>query len=99
MDNRKLIEVVASEYVGFQYSNLKSIKEEVEELILKYGEDATIKIEDDYGDGWVIRLHHKRLENKAETRKRLSEEARIAELQKRREKKEFERLSKIFGNQ
>ena len=91
------------ESVGFE-GRLTWLREYVENLIEKYGESAYVKIEYVNEDSADYVVKYEREETEKEYTKRLKEEekqkaAQLLQQQKKEEKerKEFERLKKKFG--
>lgn len=87
---------------GFDCYSLKSVREEIDELIKEHGEDATLDIDmayEQYGNGSQYisySINKRRPETKVEASNRKKELAKRAADQEVRERKEFERLQKKF---
>jgi hypothetical protein len=86
---------VSEPVLGLDGNDLRYVKQQVEEWIKQYGEDATLEIEaqDRWGDNCIcIYIGHKREETEKEKAKRQKEEKQIEDGQRQH----YEALKKKF---
>jgi hypothetical protein len=86
---------VSEPVLGLDGNDLRYVKQQVEEWIKKYGEEATLEIEsqDRWGDNCIcIYISYKREEKEAEKVKRKKEEKRLEDSQRMA----YEALKKKF---
>lgn len=95
---RKIIEYAAIS-VDIEYGTIGSAIEELQRLAVNFGEDARIDwYEPPYTDNRYLYVYAKRPETDEEMQSRILQEERWEKMQETRDRAEFDRLQKKFGN-
>ncbi len=103
-EQRKIISAVVEEISPYNFdTNLQSIREQIDKLIAKYGQDARLDWDPnfyyDYDQNpsplYVLKVQ--RIENDAEFERRIEQEKKWQDERQERDRIEFERLNKLFG--
>lgn len=97
---KKMLHKQVDYLCGFSGSTLKDALKSITEMIEKYGEEATIDVEQEpYGNSFEINIYAGVLETDKEYEARLKSEQWYAERKAQRELEEFTRLkAKFQGN-
>jgi hypothetical protein len=100
MSERKMVSKEVSSLSNPSYSKLREIKQEIESLISRFGEDAEVEERGySYSDDKYFAVFVKVLETDQQYEERLNQEARWKEQREAKERAEFERLSAKFKDQ
>jgi hypothetical protein len=83
--------------IDLEYRKLSDVKQEIERAIQEYGENAHLELYPKYGDTY-IRIAFERLETDHEYQDRITKEENDKVAFEQREKKQFARLLKKYGN-
>lgn len=95
---RKEIMGITSSSLYIDGESLASLKKEIEKLIELHGPDAEIqKTTFPYDDSEYLYVYKNRLENDEEYNKRIELEKQMEEYREKRDRAEYERLSKKFS--
>lgn len=93
---KKIIEKQV-DYLSVSYNSLTYVMSQIQEMIDKYGEDAEVRLEEDY-DSYQLNVYAKVLETDEEYTARLKQEAYFKDIQEQRELREYQRLQAKFGD-
>jgi len=91
-------QVTESAYCYVRGLSLKDLKESLDDWIQKYGENATLEI-DEYYDGCIqTEICYGRLETDEEEKARIEKELESARRYEAQQRAQFELLKKKYGN-
>lgn len=103
---KKIINAIAEEDVKWNLcGSLEHVRKEIDDLINRYGKDATLDIDAEYPDYGsheryaFARVYIMREETDQEYAKRVAEEAKYREQMEARDRAEFQRLQEKFAKE
>ncbi len=89
---------IVEDYVDMDYATLGEFRDRIDAWIKQHGSNAMFEFQDDFdGFGRHIVLKAERLETDDEYNKRIVQEEYYREMSEKRDREEFQRLKKKFG--
>lgn len=96
---KKTVMGIVDDYVDMDYATLGEFRDRIDGWIKQHGHNAMFEFQDDYdGYGRHLVLKAERLETDEEYNKRIAQEEHYNKIAEERDRKEFERLKKKFGD-
>lgn len=96
MKKEKVIGIV-EDYIDIDYATLGEFRDRIDGWIKQHGRNAMFEFQDDDSYGRHIVLKAERLETDEEYNQRKASEEHYKKIAEERDKKEFERLKKKYG--